>query len=50
MIHNWAKETDGLSNDVRMFVLDYKKAFELIAHSLFMIKLSDYGINPYIIN
>ena len=48
MIHNWAKETDGLSNDVRIFVLDYKKAFDLIDHSL--IKLSDYDINPYIIN
>lgn len=50
MIHNWAKETDGLSNDVRVFVLDYKKAFDLIDHSLLMIKLSDYDINPYIIN
>ena len=50
MIHNWAKETDGLSNDVRIFVLNCKKAFDLIAHSLLMIKLSDYDINPYIIN
>ena len=50
MIHNWTKETDGLSNDVRVFVLDYKKAFDLIDHSLLMIKLSDYDINPYIIN
>ena len=31
-------------------MLDYKKAFELIDHSLLMIKLSDYDINPYIIN
>ena len=31
-------------------VLDYKKAFDLIDHSLLMIKLSDYDINPYIIN
>ena len=50
MIHNWAKETDGLSNDVRVSVLDYKKAFDLIDHSLLIIKLSDYDINPYIIN
>ena len=50
MIHNRAKETDGLSNDVRVFVLDYKKAFDLIDHSLLMIKLPDYDINPYIIN
>ena len=50
MIHNWAKETDGLSNDVRVFVLDYKKAFDLIDHSLLMVKLSGYDINPYIIN
>ena len=50
MTHNWAKETDGLSNDVRVFVLDYKKAFDLIDHSLLIIKLFDYDINPYIIN
>ena len=31
-------------------MLDYKKAFDLIDHSLLMIKLSDYNINPYIIN
>ena len=31
-------------------MLDYKKAFDLIDHSLLMIKFSDYDINPYIIN
>ena len=37
-------------NDVRIFVLDYKKALGLIDRSVLMIKLSDYDINPYIIN
>jgi hypothetical protein len=50
MFHNWAKATDGTGNDVRVFVMDYKKAFDLIDHKLLMAKLSNYNINPYIIN
>jgi hypothetical protein len=50
MFHNWAKATDGTGNDVRVFVMDYKKAFDLIDHKLLMAKLSNYSINPYIIN
>ena len=50
MFHNWAKATDGTSNDVRVFVMDYRKAFDLIDHNLLMAKLSNYDINPYIIN
>jgi hypothetical protein len=49
MFHNWAKATDGTGNDVRVFVMDYKKAFDLIDHKLVMAKLSN-NINPYIIN
>ena len=50
MFHNWAKATDGTGNDVRVFVMHYKKAFDLIDHKLLMAKLSNYNINPYIIN
>ena len=50
MFHNWAKATDGTGNNVRVLVMDYWKAFDLIDHKLIMAKLSNYDINPYIIN
>jgi len=50
MIHNWTQCTDGKSNKVRAFILDFKKAFDLIDHTLLMNKLQRYGINPFIIN
>ena len=50
LIHQWSKATDGTSSDVRVLVMDYKKAFDLIDHSLLITKLKDYRINPYIIN
>ena len=50
MFHNWAKATDGAGNDVRVLVMDYRKAFDLIDHKLLMAKLSNYDINSYIIN
>lgn len=49
-LHLDTPKHDGLSNNVRVLLLDYKKAFDLIDNSLLMIKLSDYDINPYIIN
>ena len=39
LIHQWSKATDGTSSDVRVFVMDYRKAFDLIDHSLFITKL-----------
>ncbi len=50
IIHDWAKATDGTGDCVRVFVLDYKKAFDLIDHTLLLEKLSCYDINPYIIS
>lgn len=35
---------------VRVFVMDYEKAFDLIDHRLLLAKLNRYDINPYIIN
>ena len=49
-MHNWAQATDGTGNTVRIFALDYRKAFDLIGHSLLLSKLSAYNINHYIIN
>lgn len=50
MIHKWSSATDGTGAEVRVVILDYKKAFDLIDHSLLIKKLSQYGINPRIIN
>lgn len=50
LIHSWTSVTDGKSNDVRAFIMDFKKAFDLIDHNLLMAKLCSYDINPYIIN
>ena len=50
MFQNWAKATDGTGNDVKVFVMDYRKAFDLIDHKLLMAKLSNYDINTYIID
>ena len=50
LIHHWSKATDGTTSDVRVLIMDNRKAFDLIDHSLLITKLKDYGINPYIIN
>jgi hypothetical protein len=50
LIHHWSKVTDGTSSDVRVLIMDYRKAFDLIDHSLLITKLKDNGINHYIIN
>ena len=38
MFHNWAKATkmDGTGNDVRVLLMDYRKAFDLVDHKLIM--------------
>ena len=50
MVHQWTKATDGMGASVRIFVLDYKKAFDLIDHSRLVEKLSRYKINPFVLN
>lgn len=50
MVHNWSKATDGSGADVRVFALDYRKAFDFIDHNLLISKLCRYEINPRIIN
>ena len=50
LIHQWSKATDGTSSDVRVLIMDYRKAFYLIDHSLLITKLKGYSINPCIIN
>ena len=42
LIHQWSKATDGTSSDVRVLIMDYRKAFDLIDHSLLITKLKGY--------
>ena len=50
LVHNWSQATDGTGADVRVIALDYRKAFDLIDHNILISKLSNYGINPHIVN
>ena len=50
LIHQWSKATDGTSSDVRVLIMDYRKAFDLIDHFLLITKLKGYSVNPCIIN
>ena len=40
MIHNWSQSTDGTGAAVRVVLLDYKKAFDLIDHCILADKIS----------
>ena len=50
LMHHWLEATDVMSSEVRVILMDYKKAFDLIDHNLLMSKLKSYEINPYILN
>jgi hypothetical protein len=50
LIHHWLEATDATGSEVRVILMDYKKAFDLIDHNLLMCKLKSYGINPFILN
>ncbi len=50
VVHNWSQATDGTGADVRVIALDYRNAFNLIDHNILISKLSNYGINPHIVN
>ena len=50
MIHNWATSTDGNGATVREILFDYRKAFDLIDHSLLDSKLCNLEIPKSVIN
>ena len=45
-MHSWTKYTDGTGSTVRVVLFDYRKAFDLIDHTLLVRKLLTFDI-PY---
>ena len=50
IVHNVAKATDGNGALVRLVLLDFRKAFDLIDHQLLMVKLHSLDVPPSVIN
>ena len=46
----WSKGTDGNGSTIRTLLFDYKKAFDLIDHSILVRKLFALDIAPRVIN
>ena len=50
MVHEWSQGTDGNGSTIRSLLFDYRKAFDLIDHSILISKLSVLDIAPSVIN
>jgi hypothetical protein len=50
MLHKWLAATDGTGSAVRVILLDYRKAFDLVDNNLLVAKLHKYGIKPTVLN
>ena len=54
MVHSWTKYTDGAGSTVRVVLFDYRKAFDLVDHTLLVRKLLTldipYGITCWVID
>ena len=48
MLHNWTKATDGTGNSVRVFLFDYRKAFDLIDHTILVNKICQLPIPSFV--
>ena len=46
MVHEWARATDGTGAAVRVVLLDYKKAFDLIDHQILVSNILSLSIPP----
>ncbi len=44
MFDSWSKANDNVSTQIRILLLDYRKAFDLINHNILMAKLMSYGV------
>ena len=47
MVHEWARATDWTGAAVRVVLLDYKKAFNLIDHQILVNKILSLSIPPW---
>ena len=50
MLHHWSEATEGTGAHVRVALLDYKKAFDLVDHNLLIAKLYSLGVIPTAVN
>ena len=50
MIHIWLAALVGTGSIVRMALLDFRKAFDLVHHNLLISKLSNFNIKSTVIN
>ena len=50
MLHNWYKDTDGNGSTVHVMLFDFRKAFDLIDHSILMARLGDYELPPWVLD
>lgn len=50
MLHRWLENTDGTGSRVRVALLDYRKAFDLVDHNILIAKLFSLGIKPTVVN
>ena len=50
ILHNWLYSTDKPDSAVRAIFLDFRKAFDLIDHTLLIAKLFSVGIKPSVVN
>jgi hypothetical protein len=49
MFDSWAKASDTASTQIRILLLDYRKAFDLIDHNILMAKLMSYNVPPVLL-
>ena len=50
MLHNWLEAMDRSGSHVRVALLDYKKALDLVDHILLISKLYSIGVKPTVVN